>query len=75
MRGTLASPSSFMMSEKGIDGIMSDNDYINKLLGSSESKGEGLNKKGPAKSFLTALAHKGELRCAATVPPSLSRQC
>ena len=61
MRGAVANPNTVMMSEKGIDGITLDNDFINKLL-CPESRGEGPNKKGPAKAFLTQLAHKAETR-------------
>ena len=32
MRGSLASQGSMMISEKGIEGITPDNDFINKLL-------------------------------------------
>ena len=48
-------------SDKGIEGITPDNDFINKLL-CPEPKGDGPNKKGPAKAFLTQLAHKAETR-------------
>ena len=61
MRGSLASQGSMMINEKGIEGITPDNDFINKLL-SPETKFEGPNKKGPAKAFLTQLAHKAETR-------------
>lgn len=61
MRGAVASPHTVMMSDKGIEGITPDNDFINKLL-CPEPKGEGPNKKGPAKAFLTQLAHKAETR-------------
>ena len=61
MRGTFASPHSVMMSDKGIEGITPDNDFINKLL-CPEPKGDGPSKKGPAKAFLTQLAHKAETR-------------
>ena len=61
MRGAVANPNAVMMSEKGIEGITPDNDFINKLL-CPEPKGDGPNKKGPAKAFLTQLAHKAETR-------------
>ncbi|CAK0782825.1 hypothetical protein CVIRNUC_006020 [Coccomyxa viridis] len=61
MRGSLASQGSMMISEKGIEGITPDNDFINKLL-SPETKFEGPNKKGPAKAFLSQLAHKADTR-------------
>ena len=61
MRGSVAAPGAFMATEKGIEGITPDNDYINKLL-SPETKFEGPNKKGPAKAFLTQLAHKADTR-------------
>ncbi len=63
MRGAVASPNTVMMSDKGIEGITPDNDFINKLL-CPEPKGDGPNKKGPAKAFLTQLAHKAETRWA-----------
>ena len=70
MRGAVASPNTVMMSDKGIEGITPDNDFINKLL-CPEPKGDGPNKKGPAKAFLTQLAHKAETRWA--MPAHLNR--
>ena len=61
MRGPIASQSTAIMSEKGIEGITPDNDYINNLL-CPQAKTEGPNKKGPAKAFLTQLAHKADTR-------------
>jgi hypothetical protein len=61
MRGPITSQSTTIMSEKGIEGITPDNDYINNLL-CPQTKTEGPNKKGPAKAFLTQLAHKADTR-------------
>ncbi len=61
MRGPIASQNMAMMSDKGIEGITPDNDYINNLL-CPQAKVEGPNKKGPAKAFITQLAHKADTR-------------
>jgi hypothetical protein len=53
-----------MMTDKGIEGIAPDTDYIHKLLSPDAPKAdkESINKKGPAKAFLVQLTHKDETR-------------
>lgn len=76
MRGMLASngTTAALATDKGIEGITPDNDFINKLL-CPDVKVEGSNKKGPARAFLTQLAHKAETRWGKLLLPFNIEDC